>query len=408
MPAAAAALAIWAGLGGTALLLADQRPAAAQSAEAVGRIAQAITVRIEGATQGSGVLVRREGNRYTVLTAWHVVADQKPGEELDIYAPDGNRYPVEQGSIKRLGEVDLAVLTFSSDRAYTIAITGEPRGLPLGSSLYVSGFPLGTSSVPLRLMRLLRGDLVGNGVVDASRSQYLLYSNPTLPGMSGGAVLNLRAELIGIHINAERADQISESTGKPVATGVNQGLAIGAYRKWLETDSGAIAGSGARLSPSPDPNAESAPSTIQAPWPTQQELSTAINDFRKCPPAGSSCNINLALIAWQINKDGVLILKTKSKTRPYVSFLEGGPHDGPRVLIDLPGRSYFGWQIAGSGRIRYVRMGRPSLDKSRFVVEFSVGTNIEQADIVEVKTGIWKMDFGPAGAPLRVLGQGII
>jgi len=209
MPAAAAALAIWAGLGGTALLLADQRPAAAQSAEAVGRIAQAITVRIEGATQGSGVLVKREGNRYTVLTAWHVVADQKPGEELDIYAPDGNRYPVEQGSIKRLGEVDLAVLTFSSDRAYTIAITGEPRGLPLGSSLYVSGFPLGTSSVPLRLMRLLRGDLVGNGVVDASRSQHLLYSNPTLPGMSGGAVLNLRAELIGIHINAERADQIS-------------------------------------------------------------------------------------------------------------------------------------------------------------------------------------------------------
>ena len=34
-----------------------------QSAEAVAQIAQAITVRIEGATQGSGVLVKREGNR---------------------------------------------------------------------------------------------------------------------------------------------------------------------------------------------------------------------------------------------------------------------------------------------------------------------------------------------------------
>jgi len=68
-----------------------QQPAAAQSAEAVARIAQAITVRIEGATQGSGVLVKRDGNRYTVLTAWHVVSGQRPGEELDIYTSDGKR-----------------------------------------------------------------------------------------------------------------------------------------------------------------------------------------------------------------------------------------------------------------------------------------------------------------------------
>ena len=43
-------------------------------------IAKAITVRIEGATQGSGVLVKREGNRYTVLTAWHVVSGNRPGK----------------------------------------------------------------------------------------------------------------------------------------------------------------------------------------------------------------------------------------------------------------------------------------------------------------------------------------
>ena len=46
-----------------------QQPAAAQSTEDVAKVAQAITVRIEGATQGSGVLVKRDGNRYTVLTA---------------------------------------------------------------------------------------------------------------------------------------------------------------------------------------------------------------------------------------------------------------------------------------------------------------------------------------------------
>jgi hypothetical protein len=51
----------------------DVRTQQTLNTEAIGRIAQAITVRIEGATQGSGVLVKREGNRYTVLTAWHLV-----------------------------------------------------------------------------------------------------------------------------------------------------------------------------------------------------------------------------------------------------------------------------------------------------------------------------------------------
>ncbi len=54
-------------------------PAIAQDASDVARVAKAITVRIEGATQGSGVLVKREGNRYTVLTAWHVVESNRPG-----------------------------------------------------------------------------------------------------------------------------------------------------------------------------------------------------------------------------------------------------------------------------------------------------------------------------------------
>lgn len=88
--------------------------AQAQSAEMIGTIAKSITVRIEGATQGSGVLVKRDGNRYTVLTAWHVVSEQRPGEELDIYTPDGQRHSVEQGSIKQLAQLDMAVLTFTS------------------------------------------------------------------------------------------------------------------------------------------------------------------------------------------------------------------------------------------------------------------------------------------------------
>jgi len=216
----------------TASLLVSEAPAHAQSQEAVGKVAQAITVRIEGATQGSGVLVKRDGNRYTVLTAWHVVSGQRPGEELDIYTPDGQRHQLEQGSIKRLGQVDMAVLTFSSSTAYEVARVGDVKSVSSGSSISVSGFPLPTSAVPTRIFRLIKGDVIANATVSIPDGYQLLYDNQTLPGVSGGAVLNAQGELVGIHGKAVRADQVSESSGKAVATGTNQGVPISYYKQY--------------------------------------------------------------------------------------------------------------------------------------------------------------------------------
>jgi len=216
----------------TASLLVSQAPAQAQSAEAVGKVAQAITVRIEGATQGSGVLVKRDGNRYTVLTAWHVVSGQSKGEELDVYTADGQRHQLEQGSIKRLGEVDLAVLKFSSPTAYEVARVGDVKSVAMGSAILVAGFPLVSSSVPTRLLRLIKGDVIANATVAIPDGYQLLYDNQTLPGVSGGAVLNARGELVGIHGMAEKADQVSERSGKAIATGTNQGVPISYYKQY--------------------------------------------------------------------------------------------------------------------------------------------------------------------------------
>ena len=216
----------------TSAILLVQAPAMAQSAEAVAKVAQAITVRIEGATQGSGVLVKRDGTRYSLRTAWHVVSGQRPGDELDIYTPDGQRHKLEQGSIKRLGEVGMAVLSFSSSNAYEVAQVGDVKGVSSGSSVYVAGFPLPTSAVPTRIWRFLDGKVIANATVAIPNGYQLLYSNPTLPGMNGGAVLNAQGQLVGIHAGAERADQISESSGKAVATGTNQAVPIAYYRQY--------------------------------------------------------------------------------------------------------------------------------------------------------------------------------
>jgi S1-C subfamily serine protease len=208
-------------------------PAQAQSAEAVAKIAQTITVRVEGATQGSGVLVKREGNRYTVLTAWHVVSGQRPGEELDIYTPDGQRHQVVKGSIKRLGDVDLAVMSFTSSNSYEVAKVGDVKSVSSGSTIYVSGFPLPTSAVPSRLFRFLRGDVIANATVTIPNGYQLLYSNPTLPGMSGGAVLDAKGQLVGIHGQGETDSQMSEQDGVAVKTGTNQAVPIGYYSQYF-------------------------------------------------------------------------------------------------------------------------------------------------------------------------------
>ncbi len=204
----------------------------AQDASAVARIAKAITVRIEGATQGSGVLVKREGNRYTVLTAWHVVSGNRPGEELAIITPDGKEHQLEQGSIERLGEVDMAVLTFSRSSAYEVASIGDVKSVSSGNPIFVSGFPLPTSAVPSSIWRFLDGKVIANATVAIPDGYQLLYSNPTLPGMSGGSVLNGQGKLVAIHGQGETDAEMTEQSGVAVKTGTNQAVPITYYKQF--------------------------------------------------------------------------------------------------------------------------------------------------------------------------------
>lgn len=213
-------------------LNASSAVAQAKGADAIAKIAQAITIRIDGATQGSGVLVKREGNRYTVLTAWHVVSGQRPGEELDVYAPDGKRHSIEQGSLVKLGEVDLAVMTFSSSSSYSTALLGNAESVSTGSIIYVSGYPLPTSAVPTRIFRFRDGLVEANAKTFLPRGYQLLYSNPTLPGMSGGAVMDSAGRLVAIHGQSETEEKVSEEQGFAIKTGTSQAVPISYFKDY--------------------------------------------------------------------------------------------------------------------------------------------------------------------------------
>ena len=96
----------------TAAILLSTSKAQAKDASEIAGIAKGITVRIEGATQGSGVLVKKEGNIYTVLTSWHVIKDNRIGEEVGIITSDGKEHLWESESLQRLGKVDMAINRF--------------------------------------------------------------------------------------------------------------------------------------------------------------------------------------------------------------------------------------------------------------------------------------------------------
>jgi S1-C subfamily serine protease len=164
-------------------------------------IAKTITVRIDGANTGSGVIVEHQGDRYVVLSNWHVVsAGDKPlpPKSLTIRTVDGQKYPISAKKIVRVGKLDLAILEFQSKHRYPTASIGNSDRLSEGESLYVSGWADPSPQFSTRTYQLLIGNLSGR--IDRPQDGYaLVYTVNALPGMSGGPVLDNRGNLVGIN-----------------------------------------------------------------------------------------------------------------------------------------------------------------------------------------------------------------
>lgn len=201
-----------------------------QSTKAVARVARAITVRVEGATQGSGALLRRDGNLYTVITAWHVVSGHQEGDELAIYTDDGDHYSVKKKDIRNIPGTDLATLTFESGKILTTANNREAKPPQAGSSVFISGHPVSSAAISQRQWRLSTGMISGRNESIDSQGYKLQYSSSTLPGMSGGPIFNERADLLGIHGRAETSsNESTEVAGIFVKTGTSLGIPIDLY-----------------------------------------------------------------------------------------------------------------------------------------------------------------------------------
>jgi tetratricopeptide (TPR) repeat protein len=175
-------------------------------------IANQTTVRIDGQNPGSGVIIARSGNTYYVLTAKHVVATP---DEYNVVTANGRKFLIDYNQVKKLANLDLAVVQFTSSESFPIAQLGNSEKLPQGENIFVSGWPIidGSSN-----HQVTDGRITGLRPGDASGYE-LTYSSPTGSGMSGGPVFNASGRVIGIHGRGAA----NQEGGK---IGINMGIPI--------------------------------------------------------------------------------------------------------------------------------------------------------------------------------------
>ncbi len=219
---------------GTAIVVIAPQPATALTAETIHQTAQEITVLIDGINPGSGVIVSREGNRYYVLTAGHVVATE---DEYTIVAPDGQRYYLDYRTVRQLPGVDLAVLQFTSDRNYQVATLANYNYSTKFRNVFVSGWSNVRNNITMPSSQFSPGLLISKNFAlthaqnPIANGYELFYTSRTEIGMSGGPILDTDGRVIGIHGQAEGEEIYDEPSGKVLRlkSGFSSGIPVGTF-----------------------------------------------------------------------------------------------------------------------------------------------------------------------------------
>jgi hypothetical protein len=177
-----------------------------------------ITVRIdvEGNYKedgGSGVIVRQQGQFYTILTAYHVVQEKRNYKVL-IFNPSNQQiigsHIINEKNIKQIDDYDLAEITIQSSAKYRTANIGDSQQLQPTDDLTVSGYPLPSSKITKRLstptlnLGKFNDKLPPDALLKGKKGATLKMDVATEVGMSGGAVVNKNGELVGILVEADK------------------------------------------------------------------------------------------------------------------------------------------------------------------------------------------------------------
>ncbi|MFN5871672.1 MAG: serine protease [Aphanizomenon sp.] len=179
----------------------------------VAKIANQVTVRIlTKFGSGSGVVIKHEGQTYTVLTNNHVVTDS-PEDGYGILTSDGNIYPAKQVNGVNTKKLDLALVKFTSPEDYQVVTLPKSKAISEGEKVYASGFPAWhfvfkgkkitkmeeTRNWGVKAFKIKTGTIKMQLTKTLPGGYQLGNTNDIFQGMSGGPALNQQGELIGIN-----------------------------------------------------------------------------------------------------------------------------------------------------------------------------------------------------------------
>lgn len=189
-------------------------------ANQISQRAKKFTVLVHSESPGTGVILNKNGSKYTVLTAAHVV--EYSDYKYTIHTADEAKYPVNYKTVKKLPGIDLAILEFRSNRTYPTAQLANSDQTVEGSPVYIAGFPDPGTATANRIFQFTSGE-ISSRPSQGPKGYLMHYTNITRVGMSGGPILNNDGKLVGIH-GLANTDQ--ESGNK---TGINLGIPINSF-----------------------------------------------------------------------------------------------------------------------------------------------------------------------------------
>jgi serine protease Do len=226
------------GVAGVAIVSVVAQPVLARTPKDVAKVAVPTTVRIDNLLSpkdgGSGVIISKTTNTYTVLTANHVV--KNPNAEYQVFTSRKKTYGVT--SVKSLqggvGSPDLAIVTFESSEAQAIAPVSDSDEASIGSGIYISGFPLAGDGSGDREFEFTAGQVTSRPG-SKPEGYTLRYDAVTRRGMSGGPVFDVSGRLVGIHGQGDREsgtvklESSGGTTNAEIKTGFNAAIPINTF-----------------------------------------------------------------------------------------------------------------------------------------------------------------------------------
>ncbi len=102
-----------------------------------------------------------------------------------------------------------------------------------------------------------------------------------------------------------------------------------------------------------------------------------------------------ALAAWALTAEGSLKLRTSSGTKLDAFFQSSTIDKGERVWIDFPGELSRPRTIQGNGSVKEIRLGKPTMGKTRLVIEFLPSVKLEYSKLKLIGTSPnnWELKF---------------